>query len=184
MVVLPCEVGASAYLDDEVLVLVAGGLDDGMVDEAGGCLHTSVDRGLHVRQNEVVGEDMSNLVEARDAYVAHTENPSVSAEDRADSIHLLRDSDVDRVVNMEDALNPSMVPHLLNRYPRNQMLVVGHHKNILLHAMRLELTVDIEELPHGMTHHPHDYRNSLFRLRLVSRLEREAQNQLHFRTAL
>ena len=165
--------------------MAAGGLDDGMVDGVMGCYHTWGDRGLHARHIVVVGEDRNSLAEARGAEAAHTENPSASEEDRADSIRLLPDSDAGRVVNTVVVPNPSMVLRHPNHCPRIQMMVVaGHRRNILLRAMRSVLTVDTEELPHGITNHPRDCRNCLFQPRPVSRLEREVQNRLHSRSAL
>ena len=106
-------------------------------------------------------------------------------EDKTDSIHHFPDCDADMVVNTVVGLNPSTVHHYLNRYRHNQVVVVvGHHKSMLLRAMRLVLMVDIEELPHGKMNHPHDYQNYLFRLKRESRLEKEIQSHLHSRSVI
>ena len=74
MAVLPYEVDASAYLDDEGLIMAEEGLDEGTMNEVGGCHHTSLYRDLRVRHNEVVGEDKNNLVGGHDAEGAHKKN--------------------------------------------------------------------------------------------------------------
>lgn len=73
-VVLPYDEDALAYLD-EVQALAEGGLDDGKLDEAGGCHHTWLHRDLRVRHNSVVEEDMDSLVEDHGVEAVRTSNP-------------------------------------------------------------------------------------------------------------
>lgn len=80
--------------------------------------------------------------------------------------------------------SPSMVLLPQYHYSHIQVVVVGdHHKSKILHVMRLALMVDKEELPHGRTAYHHDCQNCLFRLMLVSRLEREVQIRQRYRSA-
>lgn len=140
-VVLPYDGDALAYLG-EVQALAEGGLDDGKLDEAGGCRHTWLDRDLRVRHNAVEEEDMDSLVEDHGVVAVRTSNPYVEVEDRIDSIRFLPDSEEDRLVNMAVVRDPSMDLHHQGHCHRIQevgVMVDDRHSSMHLRAMKLVL---------------------------------------------
>lgn len=182
---LPCGVDALAYCPGGgVLAMVEGVLLDdgggGKVEED--CHHTWLHRARRVRHSGVVGEeDRSSLVEEEDHHgvvvvVAHTQNRNVVVvEDKVHSIHLLRDWEVDRLVNTVVAVQGPSTGLRHQQYFHIPVEAVGDHRKSMLLRVMMALVLWVDRVVPDTTKNHHGYQNFLVLPRLESPSEKEDQ---------